>query len=155
MIIVPTVTYAGGHSDTGPLEPLLRVAYVQVLQGENWAISLLTLTLKIQSKSLHTTSKPTSILLQDASSPRQQAKQCIRLLMSSYCTIKTNKSKRVACRHQQFRSRATNEVMWWKLEPTTGFFSMQYILVVSLYAEQIERFLEDRGPSNIMVGRMI
>jgi hypothetical protein len=22
--------------------------------------------------------------------------------MSSYCTIKTNKSKRVACRHQQF-----------------------------------------------------
>jgi hypothetical protein len=34
------------------------------------------LTLKIQSKSQQTTSKPTSILLQDASSPHQQAKQC-------------------------------------------------------------------------------
>ncbi len=29
-----------------------------------------------KSKSQHTTSKPTSILLQDASGPRQQAKQC-------------------------------------------------------------------------------
>ncbi len=49
------------------------------------------------------TSKPTSILLQDASSPRQQAEQCIRLLMSSYCAIKKDKSKRVAYRHQQFK----------------------------------------------------
>ena len=72
---------------TSPCKPLVRV-----LLGENWAISLLTLTLKIQAKSQHTTSKPTSILLQETSSPRQQAKQCkqcIRLLMSSYCTIKT------------------------------------------------------------------
>jgi hypothetical protein len=52
------------------------VAQVRVLLGENWAISLLTLTLKIQIKSQHTNSKPTSILHQDASSPRQQAKQC-------------------------------------------------------------------------------
>jgi hypothetical protein len=94
--------YAGGHSDTGLLEPLLRVAQVRVLQGENWAISLLTLTLQIQSKSQHTTSKPTKIPLQDASSPRQQAKQRILLLMSSYCTNKTIKSKRVAYRNQQF-----------------------------------------------------
>jgi hypothetical protein len=65
------------------------MAYVRVLLGENWAISLLTLTLMIQTKYKHTTSKPTSILLQDAFSPRQQAKQRNKLNvpMSSYCTI--------------------------------------------------------------------
>jgi hypothetical protein len=32
------------------------------------------------------------------------------------------------------------------MEPTPGFFSMQYFLVVSRCAERIERFLEDRPP---------
>ncbi len=63
------------------------------------------MTIKIQTKSQHTASKPiTSILLQDASSPRQQAKQCNT---SAHVFIlndkpKTKKSKRVAYRHQQF-----------------------------------------------------
>jgi hypothetical protein len=59
--------------------------------------------LKNPTQSKHTTSKPTSILLQDASSPRQQAKTMYTSAHVFILYDKTNKSKRVAYCHQQFK----------------------------------------------------
>jgi len=44
VLMMRWLTYAGEHSDTRPLKPLMWVALVRVPLGENWAIHPLTVT---------------------------------------------------------------------------------------------------------------